>query len=123
MRGEAVKRLLARFFYRIHLVILVTGVPRWAISSLWAALIIGYNELAKQQTQLGQKAVCRSMRKIAIDSAGSFGLVVPPMIGNPITFTISMPEAVPPIEFRESDWEMMRKELAAHDAKSKEATP
>lgn len=90
---------------------------RWSV----VALVIGWNELAKQQQTIGQKAVCRCMRKLAQDLALEANIMDVPMFGNPIVFTIPIGAALPELEFRESDIELMRRAVAEHDSKSQVA--
>ena len=85
---------------------------------LWTliALVYGWNELAKHQDSIGRKMFCRMMRAQAEKAVIATGHAGVPMDGsNPVTFTLDAP--VPGIEFRESDWKLIRKALAEHDAK------
>jgi hypothetical protein len=112
------KALLAGFFFRLHVISHLTHLPRWSIASFYYAIIIGYNELAKMQTELGQRVICRTMRKLAIDAAASLGLIEPNWLpGNEIVLTIATGNAMPNLEFRESDIALMRIYLAELDAK------
>jgi hypothetical protein len=98
---------------------MLSRLPPWLIQHICVAQIIGWNELAKMQGELQQKAICRAMRTATIAAAKAVGIRgLPTFTGNPVVLEIGMPgHTIPPLEFRESDWELMRAALAEHDAK------
>jgi hypothetical protein len=94
-------------------------VHRIRLALLWRylALVYGWNELARQQDTLGAKLMCRRQSIEAESRVNGSGLaVVPRSRENPITITIDSRWRCPEIQFRESDWELMRAALAKHDA-------
>ena len=92
---------------------------RIRLKILWAdiASVYGWNELARQQDVLGAKLYCRMRSFAAEKRVNDSGLaVIPRSDDNPITITVDSGWRCPEIQFRESDWELMRKALAKHDA-------
>jgi hypothetical protein len=82
---------------------------------LWnmAALALGYNELAKQQTTLGQKTFCRLLRDKADKKCQELGASLVITADETI---LTLHDCVPEIKFRATDIELMRACVAAHDA-------
>lgn len=116
------KRLYMRAMvamFKLRAVLMVFSIPREVVGSLFFAVAVGYNELARQQTDIKRRAMCRMMREATVRSMLALGLTKErlPFQGNPIVLEIGLDGAVPGIEFRESDWELMRKALAEHDAR------
>ncbi len=87
------------------------------ISERWgmAALVIGFNELAKMQNTLAGKAFCRLMRAQSEKRLRELGHEFE--ITNKASM-FSLPMSVPGIEFLPSDIELMRQCVAEHDAKA-----
>jgi hypothetical protein len=112
-----IKRLFAGVFFRLHVAAMLFRLPAWLINHIFAAQILGWNELAKMQVELSQRAICRAMKRATTEAAKSIGIkTLPSYYGNPVVLEIEMPgHAIPPLEFRESDWELMRAALAEHD--------
>jgi len=83
----------------------------------YVAMCYGYNELAKKAKTLGEKVYCRVARDKAeqdfLDAGGDIGMT---RDGTPI---LTLPDTMPRIEFRESDLELMRAEIARVDALKK----
>ena len=87
---------------------------------LWRdiALVYGWNELAKMQDILGQKMFCRMESFVAEERVRKTGLAtIPRNRENPVIITVDSNWRTPAMQFRESDYELMRKALAEHDAK------
>lgn len=122
MKRRIVPHLAHALVFRLSVLRYMLSVPRWALSSIFFAVIIGYNELTKQQTDLGQKAMCRLMRRVAEDAAASLGIVEKvPFFGNRIILEVKPDDRIPPLEFRESDIELMRATVAKFDAEKLES--
>lgn len=115
-----IRLVLAGITLRFRALTLISRLPLWLINHIFAAQIIGWNELAKMQVDVRQKAICRAMKTATIEGAKTIGIKpenIPAFGGNPVTFELSMPgHGIPPLEFRESDWELIRAALAQHDA-------
>lgn len=81
----------------------------------YAALTIGFNELAKLHTVLGEKVYFRLLREAAqekfVESGGNRFITVEDGI-----LTIEVPGGPPHVVFREQDIELMREVVAKHDA-------
>lgn len=88
------------------------------------ALCMGYNELAKLGTQLGDKVYFRLLRdqslKNFVDAGGHDTVFAKE--DEPI-MTITVDRAMPNILFRERDIELMRKCVAKHDASAQSESP
>jgi hypothetical protein len=94
-------------------------INRIRLNILWhnIAAVYGWNELARQQDVLGARLYCRMKSFAAEKLINESGLaVIPRSDENPITITIDSGWRCPEIQFRESDWELMRDALARHDA-------
>jgi hypothetical protein len=105
------------FLFRWTAIYYMMKVPKWCIGSIFLAVIIGYNELAKMQTELGQKAICRAMKRISTIAATQLGITEPEFTGNYIVLSVSVDCHLPDLEFRESDIELMRGVVAKYDSK------
>jgi hypothetical protein len=83
---------------------------------LWAnaALVFGFNELARMQQTLGQKLTCRIMRDAAEKQFRAAGGTIE-LINHEQVLTL--PLGIGPVEFLPSDIEMMRQVVAEYDAK------
>ena len=84
---------------------------RWT----FAALCIGYNELAKQAPELVSKVYFRLMRDSAEErfiAAGGQKFFTP----EEPAATLEVGVAMPVVKFRHADIELMRKLVADHDA-------
>lgn len=114
---KKLKELFQVFMFRVYVLLHLIQLPRWAIGSFYMALMVGYNELAKQQEKLGQKAICRAMLQIVTRAAQQIGITGPVMLpGNRELLRIEVPDAVYDLVFRESDIELMRDTVARFDA-------
>lgn len=94
-------------------------VDRVRLNNLWhnIAAVYGWNELARQQDVLGARLYCRMKSFAAEKLVNASGLaVIPRSVENPITITVDSGWRCPAIQFRESDWELMRDALARHDS-------
>ena len=114
---KTITRFIVALFFRLTMAIRALTMPRWFLVSSIHALIYGWNEMARNQTSIGQRVLCRQMLNMCTDTAKRFGLVEVPMLSdNGIVLEIVLNGEVPPLIFRESDWELMRNALEKHDA-------
>jgi hypothetical protein len=82
----------------------------------YAALVYGFNEMAKHQITLGQKMTCRILCENAKELLLATGCCEPEDDGtNPVVLVISGDGNIPQLIFRESDWELMREALRSRD--------
>lgn len=85
------------------------------------ALALGYNEIAKLGTTLGEKIFARMMRDTAVENlievGGNGGKS--PFANEPDVVEIEMPERIPSLKLRPQDVELMRAYVAEHDARTK----
>jgi hypothetical protein len=120
-RQWTLRKLARNISLRVSVFVLLFRIPAWGIYHCAAAMLIGMNELTKMQIDLRQKVLCRALRASVQNAAVSIGLDVnhlPSFFGNKVVLEIEMPgSGIPLLEFRESDWELMRAALAEHDAK------
>lgn len=93
----------------------IMWIPRWTIVSHVHAMIYGWNEMVKNQTDLGRKVMCRSLLGIWEITGAKMGIADIKGTGNPVVLEIEIKGEVRPIIFRESDWELMREALRKHD--------
>jgi len=118
-RHRGIRGFFAGIVCRLYVFAMIWKLPPWLLQHVVAAQILGWNELAKMQIELSQKAICRAMRAATIRAAKDIGIKaehIPSFHGNPTVLEIEMPgHSIPPLEFRESDWELMRVALAKHD--------
>ena len=115
--STAMTRFIVALFFRLTMAVRALTMPRWFLVSSIHALIYGWNEIARNQTSIGQRVLCRQMLKMCTDTAKRFGLAEVPMSSdNGIALEITLNGEVPPLIFGESDWELMRDALEKHDA-------
>jgi len=81
-----------------------------------AALMLGYNQLAKEQDVLGSKVFCRLARDAARKSFLELGGTLESETRDEVILRLH--DHVPHVEFGARDIELMRKCVAEHDAKA-----
>jgi len=114
---RAIRARVALLTFKIQAFFLLFGIPREAIVATFYAVAVGFNEMARMQVDIRRKAMCRMMRSATQRSMIELGIIQEelPFLGNPVVLVIEVRRGVPPIEFRESDWELMRAALKRHD--------
>jgi hypothetical protein len=88
----------------------INGHKRWAA----AAYCLGYNELAKQAQNLGEKVFFRLARDSAVKSFIELGGNAP-FTEEPTVLELELPDQMPRIKFRAQDIELMRAAVQAED--------
>lgn len=97
-------------------------VRAWEFNNLWrlAALVYGYNELARQQPTLGAKLYCRvrvEMYQKQLERTGQSRIVDDG--SNPIVLQIDSGMRPSELTFRENDIELMREVVRKFDEANK----
>jgi hypothetical protein len=87
------------------------GAERWTA----VALCLGYNELAKQAENLGEKVYFRLLRDAAQERFIELGGKTILSPEDP-ALTLEVGKGMPCVRFRPQDIELMRATVAAHDA-------